>query len=156
MEVLKNVRWFQGNPTLVFSQPYTYYKILYPLLGTRMAYLHVIDSWITSDGMWEVKLTLLRSILLWIHIYIFLVFMFFIFKNLNLLHSCYLMHVILFGQITLCFLLSTWHLHFFIVDHRYDPMQRVVWVLISVGNHYFRIINVFSPNDVVERSQLWC
>lgn len=39
-----------------------------------------------------------------------------------------------------------------ILDHGSDPTQWMVRVLMSVDNHSFGIINVYAPNDDVERS----
>lgn len=43
-----------------------------------------------------------------------------------------------------------------VISHGFDPMQRAVWVLLSIDNHSIGIVNVYSPNDVVDRSHLWC
>jgi exonuclease III len=46
-------------------------------------------------------------------------------------------------------------LHSCVIAHGSDPMQRVTWILLSLHNHSFGVINVYAPNDAVERSQLW-
>lgn len=46
-------------------------------------------------------------------------------------------------------------LHTCIVDYGTDPMQRLVWALLNIGNHSFGIVNIYTSNDVVERSLLW-
>ena len=46
-------------------------------------------------------------------------------------------------------------LHSAIISHSFDPSHRIVWLLLSISNHSFGVINVYASNDVVERSQLW-
>lgn len=44
---------------------------------------------------------------------------------------------------------------FVVISHDFDPMQRIVWVLLSIDNLSIGIVNVYAPNDVVDRSYLW-
>lgn len=46
-------------------------------------------------------------------------------------------------------------LHSAIISHGSDPMHRIIWLFLSINNHSFRVINVYSSNDVVEISQMW-
>ena len=39
-----------------------------------------------------------------------------------------------------------------IILHGSDPMQRIIWIFLFINNHSFGIVNVYVPNDVVERS----
>ena len=34
-------------------------------------------------------------------------------------------------------------------------MERVVWISLSFQNYSFGIVNIYAPNDAVERSHLW-
>ncbi len=42
-----------------------------------------------------------------------------------------------------------------VISHGYDPMQRVVWILLSSQNHSFDIVDIYASNDVIEHSHLW-
>lgn len=42
-----------------------------------------------------------------------------------------------------------------VISHGSDPLHRVVWILLSFQNYYFGIVNIYAPNDVVDRSHLW-
>ena len=46
-------------------------------------------------------------------------------------------------------------LHSAIISHSSDPSHRIVWLLLSINNHSFGVINVYASNDAVERAQLW-
>lgn len=48
------------------------------------------------------------------------------------------------------------HLHFVIISHGSNPMHIIIWILFSINNHSFGIVNVYASNDAMERSQLWC
>ena len=39
--------------------------------------------------------------------------------------------------------------------HGSDPMHRTIWLLLSINNHSFGVINVYASNDAMERSQMW-
>ena len=41
-----------------------------------------------------------------------------------------------------------------IISHGSDPMHIMIWIFISINNHYSRVVNVYASNDTVERSQL--
>ena len=43
-------------------------------------------------------------------------------------------------------------LHSAIISHGSDPSHRIVWLLLSINNHSFGVINVYASNDVVERA----
>ena len=47
------------------------------------------------------------------------------------------------------------HLHFAIILHGSNPSHRIVWLLLSINNHSFGIINVYASNDTIERAQIW-
>lgn len=42
-----------------------------------------------------------------------------------------------------------------VIFHGTDPMQHVVWIMLSFQNHSFGIVKLYAPNDAVERSHLW-
>ena len=46
-------------------------------------------------------------------------------------------------------------LHFAIISYNSDPMHRTIWLFISINNHSFGVINVYTSNDAMERSQMW-
>ena len=46
-------------------------------------------------------------------------------------------------------------LHSAIISHGSDPMHKIIWLLFSIYNHSFGVVNVYASNDVVERTQLW-
>ena len=46
-------------------------------------------------------------------------------------------------------------LHSAIILHDSNPMHRIIWLLLSVNNLSFGVVNVYASNDVVERSQMW-
>ena len=46
-------------------------------------------------------------------------------------------------------------LHSTVIAHGSDPMHRTIWLLLSINNHSFRVINVYASNDAMERSQMW-
>lgn len=37
-----------------------------------------------------------------------------------------------------------------------NPIEHVVWVLLSFQNHSFHIVNLYAYNDAVDHSHLWC
>ena len=43
----------------------------------------------------------------------------------------------------------------FVISHGSDPMQRILWILLSYQNHSFGIVNIYAPKDAVEHSHLW-
>ena len=43
-------------------------------------------------------------------------------------------------------------LHSAIILHGSNPSHRIVWLLLSINNHSFGVINVYASNDVVERA----
>ena len=47
------------------------------------------------------------------------------------------------------------YLHSIVIAHGSDPMHRPIWLLLSIKNHSFGVINVYASIDVVERSQMW-
>ena len=55
------------------------------------------------------------------------------------------------GVVTLLFP----HLISSVISQCSDPMHMIVWILLSLNNYSFAIVNVYAPNDVVERSHLW-
>ncbi len=46
-------------------------------------------------------------------------------------------------------------LHSAIISHNFDPTHPIIWLLLSINNHSFGVINVYASNDVVERAQMW-
>ena len=44
-------------------------------------------------------------------------------------------------------------LHSAVIAHGFDPMHRTIWLLLSINNHSFGVVNVYASNDVVERAQ---
>ena len=46
------------------------------------------------------------------------------------------------------------HLHSTIILHSLDPMHRIIWLLLSISNHSFGVINVYALNDAIERAQM--
>lgn len=55
------------------------------------------------------------------------------------------------GVVTL--LEPCWKIEIF--NHGEDPMHILVWILMKIDNQPFGIINIYAPNDVVERNYLW-
>lgn len=47
------------------------------------------------------------------------------------------------------------HLHYAIISHGFDSMHKIIWLLLSINNHSFGVVNVYASNDAMERSQLW-
>ena len=45
------------------------------------------------------------------------------------------------------------HLHFIIL-HGSNPSHRIVWLLLSINNHSFGVINVYASNDAIESTQM--
>ena len=46
-------------------------------------------------------------------------------------------------------------LHSKIFAHGSDPMHRTIWLLLSINNHSFSVVNGYASNDVVEQAQMW-
>ena len=46
-------------------------------------------------------------------------------------------------------------LHSDVIAYDSNPMHRTIWLLLSINNHSFGVVNVYASNDVVERSQMW-
>ena len=46
-------------------------------------------------------------------------------------------------------------LHFVVIVHNSDLMHRTIWLLFSINNHSFGVVNVYASNDAMERSQMW-
>ena len=34
-------------------------------------------------------------------------------------------------------------------------MHRTIWLLLSINNHSFGVVNVYASNDAMERPQMW-
>ena len=59
-----------------------------------------------------------------------------------------------FGRGGVVTLLSP-RLHFAIISHGSDPTHCIIWLLLSINNHSFGVINVYASNDAMERAQMW-